>query len=91
MPFQGTTVRIKNTLTDYDESPLTPDSQSIEFYDPEGTKLAGGPFTPEIEAEGVYYLDHPIASDAIQVSLPATTTHSKPKYFDARPEVMRLA
>lgn len=62
MPYLGTTVRLKNTLTDYDGSPLTPDSQEVRIYDPDGTEVDYGDenkfFTPKLESEGVYYLDY---------------------------------
>lgn len=63
MPYQGTTVRIKNTLTDYDGSALTPDSQEVRIYDPDGTEVSGSPFMPTLESEGVYYVDYTIPAD----------------------------
>ena len=67
MPFQGTTVRIKNTLTDYDGSPLTPDSQEVRIYDTDGIEVDYGDtneyFTPDLESEGVYFIDYIIPAD----------------------------
>lgn len=62
MPYQGTTVRIKNTLTDYDGSKLTPDSQEVKIYDPDDT-LKDTNTNPTLESEGVYYVDYTIPSD----------------------------
>lgn len=68
LPYQGSTIRIKNTLTDYDGSPLTPDSQDVRFYDPDGN-LRFFTTSPTLESVGVYYVDYKIgrselASDA---------------------------
>lgn len=66
MPYLGTTIRLRNTLTDYDGSPLTPDSLEVRIYDSEGTEVTGSPFTSpdvKLESEGVYYLDYTIPTD----------------------------
>ena len=62
MPYLGGTVRIKNTLTDYDGSKLTPDSQEVKIYDPVGG-LKHTETSPTLESEGVYYVDYTIPSD----------------------------
>jgi len=54
--YGGDTFRISNTLTDYDDTPLTPDSQTVTLFKPDGS--AGGSVgTPTVESAGVYYVD----------------------------------
>jgi uncharacterized protein YfaS (alpha-2-macroglobulin family) len=55
--FLGETVRIQNTMKDYDGSPLTPDSQEVKIYDPNGV-LKATYTSPVKEADGVYHIDH---------------------------------
>jgi len=64
MPYKGETIRIKATLTDFDGSPLTPDSQTVHIYGPSDSEVSGSPFTPTQLNTGVYCLDYSIPSDA---------------------------
>lgn len=80
MVFQGETVRIKATLTDFDGSALTPDTQSIQLYDPEDAASGSAQTSPTLSSTGVYYQDFDIAADADEGNwyvVWATTTSSK--------------
>lgn len=58
--YLGDTFRIQATLTDYDDSALTPDSQEVKLYDPSGTERDSDS-SPTSEGGGVYYVDLTIA------------------------------
>jgi len=62
MPYRGSTIRIRNTLRDFDDSYLTPDSQEVKVYDPDGT-LKETITSPTLESTGIYYVDYTIPSD----------------------------
>jgi len=62
MPYKGSTVRIRNTLKDYDNSPLTPDSQEVKIYDPDSI-LKETITSPTLESTGIYHVDYTIPSD----------------------------
>ena len=62
MPYKGSTVRIRNVMKDFDDSPLTPESQEVKIYDPEGT-LKETITSPTLESTGIYYMDYTIPSD----------------------------
>jgi len=61
MVFLGSVIRIQNTITDFDGTSLTPDSQEIKIYDPDGT-LKTTDTSPTLEETGVYYVQYDIDS-----------------------------
>ncbi|MCW3992757.1 MAG: MG2 domain-containing protein [Candidatus Bathyarchaeota archaeon] len=61
MPYLGETIRVRATLTDYDGSALTPDSQEVALYGPDGAQQ-GQSTSPVSEGGGVYYVDFEIPS-----------------------------
>ena len=63
MVYQGETIRIKATLTDFDEVALTPDSQTVSLYKPDGSIQGSANTTPTQSATGSYYTDWDIPTD----------------------------
>jgi len=63
MPYQGDTIRIVNTVTDYNGQPLQPDSHTIQIYDSNG-QLKTTITNPTEETLGTYYVDYTIPNDA---------------------------
>jgi uncharacterized protein YfaS (alpha-2-macroglobulin family) len=62
MVYRGSTVRIKNTITDFNGNLVDPDSQTITIYDSNNTQKQQ--FTSATqESTGVYYVDYTIPSD----------------------------
>lgn len=63
MVYRGSTVRIRNTIADFDGNPLDPDNQTVEIYDSAGNLKAS--FTaPVKDGVGVYHVDYTIPEDA---------------------------
>jgi len=65
MVYKGSTVRIKATLTDYDGTALTPDSQEVKIYDSNGI-LRENNTSPTNLSEGVYCVDYTVPEDAVE-------------------------
>jgi len=65
MPYQGETVPIENTLTDYDGTPLTPDSQNVKWYDDvENGTLQYTDNAPTLIETGKYRSKYTLPTDA---------------------------
>jgi len=63
MVYRGSTIRIRNTITDFDGNPLDPDSHSVRIYDSNGNLKAE--FTAPVKDNvGVYHVDYTVPSDA---------------------------
>ena len=60
----GETVRIKNTITDFDGNLLTPDSQEVTIYDPQGTLKETN--TSPSGSAGSYYVEYTLPSDSVK-------------------------
>lgn len=59
--LMGNTIRLKNTITDLDGQPYTPDTLQIKIYDGEKTLVETIETADiEIEGTGVYYVDYVI-------------------------------
>lgn len=54
--YLGDTIRVKASLTDFDGSILTPDSQEVALYDPSGT-VRDTEVSPTMDGPGVYHAD----------------------------------
>jgi len=63
MKRRGSTVTIEATITDESGNPLTPDSQLVEIYDPDGN-LKASSTTPTLVSTGVYRFSYTLPSDA---------------------------
>ena len=62
MVYKGSTIRIRNTITDFDGNPMDPDSQEIKIYDSKGS-LKATLTTPTKEDIGKYYIDYTVPED----------------------------
>jgi len=54
--YIGDTIRIQATMTDFDDSILTPDSHVVTLYDPNGTQKDQDT-SPSAEGGGVFHSD----------------------------------
>jgi len=64
MVYKNETVRVTVTLKDYDGALLTPDSQTIGLYKPDGTASGTDNTAPINVSPGIYYCDVTIPSTA---------------------------
>jgi len=60
---RGSTIRVTNTITDFDGNALDPDSHVIKLFKPDGTQQGSDYTSPTKSATGVYYQDITIPSD----------------------------
>ena len=61
--IRGSTVRIANTIIDFDGEPLDPDSHVIRLLKPDGTQEGSDYTSPTKIEKGVYYQDITVPSD----------------------------
>jgi len=61
--IRGSTIRVQNTITDFDGDALDPDSHVIKLLKPDGTQQGSDYTSPTKSATGVYYQDISIPSD----------------------------
>jgi len=61
--IRGSTIRVTNTIKDFDGNLLDPDSQVIRLLKPDGTQEGSDYTSPTQTGTGVYYQDITIPSD----------------------------
>ena len=59
--YLGDTIRVQATMTDFDDSVLTPDSHEVTLYDPDEVQQDQDT-SPTAEGGGVFYADLDIPS-----------------------------
>jgi hypothetical protein len=64
MVYQGETVRITGTITNFAGTATDASSQSLQLYDPSGSASGSPVTTPTKSDTGIYYHDFDIAADA---------------------------
>ena len=64
MVYKGSTIRIRNTITDFNGSLIDPDTHEIKIYD-STSALQATLTTPTKEDIGKYYVDYTIPADAL--------------------------
>jgi len=63
--IRGSTIRAENTIKDFDEALIDPDSHIIKLLKPDGTQQGTSYTTPTKTAVGKYYQDMTIPVDGV--------------------------
>jgi len=64
--LMGNTIRLKNTITDIDGNPYTPDTLEIKIYDGKGVlvnTIENSNIQSEGTGTGIYYVDYIVVAD----------------------------